>query len=616
MAWKSSCGRTGGLLLVAMGLSVVFSQSAHADISRGPCRVTKQVDAPAKMRDGVTLLADIYRPTDAGNYPVILMRLPYDKSIAQTYVYAPPEFYASHCYIVVVQDVRGQYASQGTFYPFRDEMKDGYESVEWAAALPGSSGKLGMYGFSYVGATQWLAAVMRPPHLAAIVPGMTSSDYYDGWSYEGGAWSLAFEESWPIFTIAMVNARRTGDQSSVAKILDAASKIAQTYNYLPLNDYPWLSPGIPAIAGYFYDWLAHNTWDDYWQQWSIRTRYGRVQVPVLNVAGWYDVFLNGSVENFVGMRKLGGSDVARAAQRLVIGPYIHYPWTSKVGDVDFGSEATNPIDELQLAWFDHWLKGKDNGANHQAALRVFVMGANRWREASDWPIPGTRFTKYYLHSLGEANTRFGNGRLDTDAPAADEPADHYRYDPADPVPSRGGHSCCTPEVAPVGPYDQAEIELRADVLVYSTPTLQQPVEVTGPISLTLFATSSALDTDWTAKLVDVYPDGRAINLNNGIIRARYRESLEHTSPITPGQTYEYRFSIWPTSNVFLAGHKIRLEISSSNFPHYDRNPNTGHPFGVDAVVLAADQTVHHDAPRASFVMLPIIPEPMQPVAQQ
>jgi len=615
MFHESPC-RTGTLLLGAIALLVLLSPSAHADSSKGPCTVTKQADVAAKMRDGVTLLADVYRPTEAGSYPVILMRLPYDKSTAQTYVYASPEFYASHCYIVAIQDVRGQYASQGTFYAFRDEMNDGYDSVEWAAALQGSNGKVGMYGFSYVGATQWLAAVMQPPHLATIVPAMTSSDYYDGWSYEGGAWSLAFEESWPIFTIALASARRTGDQSSVAKIVDAAGKIAQTYNHLPLTDYPWLSPGVPTVAGYFYDWLAHDTWDDYWQQWSIRKRYGRVQVPVLNFAGWYDVFLNGSIENFVGMRKEGGSDVARSAQRLVIGPYIHFPWNAKVGDVDFGFEAINPIDGLQLAWFDHWLKGKDNGADREAAVRVFVMGVNRWRDAADWPIPGTRFTKYYLRSLGEANTRFGNGRLDTDAPMADEPPDHYRYDPNDPVPSRGGHSCCTPEVAPVGPYDQAEIEQRADVLVYSTPVLQQPVEVTGPISLTLFAASSAVDTDWTAKLVDVYPDGRAINLNNSIIRARYRDSLEHTSPISPGQTYKYVINIWPTSNLFLPGHKIRLEISSSNFHNYDRNPNTGHPFGVDAVMQPADQTVHHDAQHASFVMLPIIPEPMRPLARQ
>ena len=457
-----------------------WSVAAQAAPPKGPCAVSKQIDVPAKMRDGVTLLADVYRPTEAGSYPVLLMRLPYNKTTAQTYVYASPEYYASQCYIVAIQDVRGQYASQGVFYAFKNEMEDGYDSVEWAAALPGSNGKVGMYGFSYVGATQWLAAVMRPPHLAAIAPAMTSSDYYDGWSYEGGAWSLAFEESWPIQTIALVSARRTGEQSAVAKINEATGMIAKTYDYLPLHDYPWLSPGLPAVAGYFYDWIAHDTWDDYWRQWSIRKDYGRVQVPALNFDGWYDVFLNGAVENYVGMRKDGGSDAARSAGRLVIGPYMHLPWNRKSADVDFGSEADNPIEDLQVAWFDHYLKGKDNGADKAPPVRVFVMGADRWRDADNWPIPGTQFTSYYLHSLGEANSSGGNGRISTDKPAADEPPDRYVYDPANPVPSRGGHSCCTPDVAPVGPANQADIEGRGDVLVYSTPTLDHAVEVTGP----------------------------------------------------------------------------------------------------------------------------------------
>jgi uncharacterized protein len=256
-------------LFGAVSSAAFLSIAAAAAVPKGPCTVSKQVDVPAKMRDGVTLLADVYRPTEPGDYPVLLMRLPYNKKTAQTYVYASPEFYASQCYIVAIQDVRGQYASQGVFYAFQNEMQDGYDSVEWAASLPGSNGKVGMYGFSYVGATQWLAAVMRPPHLVAISPAMTSSDYYDGWSYEGGAWSLAFEESWPIQTIALVSARRTGDQSAVAKITDATGMLSKTYEYLPLKDYPWLSPGIPAVAGYFYDWLAHDTWDDYWRQWSI-----------------------------------------------------------------------------------------------------------------------------------------------------------------------------------------------------------------------------------------------------------------------------------------------------------------------------------------------------------
>jgi putative CocE/NonD family hydrolase len=610
------CCRAAQLLLGMAALLAASAAPARAEPPKGPCTVAKEGDVPARMRDGIILFADVYRPKETGSFPVILMRLPYNKTAAQTYVYASPEFYASQCYIVAIQDVRGQYASEGTFYAFRDEMNDGHDSVEWAASLPGSNGKVGMYGFSYVGATQWLAAVMQPPHLTAIVPAMTSSDYYDGWSYEGGAWSLAFQESWPIQTLALVNARRSGDQSLVAKIAEATGKLSQTYTYLPLKDYPWLSPGVPAVAGYFYDWIGHNTWDDYWQQWSIRTRYGRVRVPALNYGGWYDVFMNGTIENFVSMRKQGGSEVARAGQKLVIGPYIHLPWQQKVGELDFGPEAANPIESLQVPWFDHWLKGKDNGVERQPAVRVFVMGANRWREAADWPIPDTRFTKYYLHSRGAANSMFGNGALSTREPAADEAPDRYRYDPADPVPSRGGHSCCTSDVAPVGPFNQAEIEQRADVLVYSTASLEQPVELTGPISLTLFAASSAVDTDWTAKLVDVHPDGRVINLNNGIVRASFRDSLEHPTPITPGQIYRYVINIWPTSNVFLAGHRIRLEVSSSNFPHYDRNPNTGHPFGVDAQVQVADQTVYHDPQHASFVTLPIINEPMRPLAAQ
>jgi putative CocE/NonD family hydrolase len=608
-----------GALSSAIGLAALCAgQPARAlapnQEPNGPCTVQRQLDVPATMRDGTVLLSDVYRPRQDGSYPVILMRLPYNKASAQTYVYGSPAFYASQCYIVV-QDVRGSYASQGEFYPFRHEMEDGYDTVEWAAALPGSSGKVGMYGFSYVGATQWLAATQKPPHLAAIAPAMTSSDYYDGWSYEGGAFALAFEESWPVSDLAPVTATRLGDQSLLERLTRAKADIRATYGFLPIQDYPPLAPDRPELAGYFYDWVRHPTWDDYWKRWSIRLRYGDVQVPALNQAGWYDVFLNGSVENFVRMREEGGSPAARAGQRLVIGPYIHIPWVRKTGEVDFGPEADNRADERQLRWFDHWLKGAPNGAEKDPAVRVFVMGANTWREADDWPIPGTRFTKYYLHSYGTANSSNGNGGLSTEAPRADEPADRFRYDPADPVPSRGGHSCCFAELAPVGPADQAEVEKRADVLVYSTPPLDAPVEVTGPISLTLFAATSAPDTDWTAKLVDVYPDGRAINLNNGIVRARYRNSLERTEPVEPGKAYEYTVQIWPTSNLFAAGHRIRLEVSSSNFPHYDRNPNTGRPFGTDRETVPADQTVYHDAAHPSVLTLPVMPEPVRTAAR-
>jgi putative CocE/NonD family hydrolase len=605
------------VLFAAALASATFSgtHSARAlaphQVPDGPCKFVRQSNVPAMMRDGSTLLADVYIPVAEGTFPVLLMRLPHNKESAQTYVYGSPAWYASQCYIVAIQDVRGTYASTGDFYPFRDELNDGYDSVEWAAGLPQSNGKVGMYGFSYVGATQWLAAIQAPPHLAAIAPAMTSSDYYDGWAYEGGAFALAFDESWPVSDLAPVAARRSGVQALVEQLDKAKALLHAHYSYLPIRGYPWLFPDKPQIAGYFYDWVDHPTWDAYWKQWSPRLHYADVKVPALNESGWYDVFLNGAIENFVGMRKEGGSPEARAGQRLVIGPYIHLPWERKTGEVDFGAAADNRADERQLRFFDHWLKGEPNGLETDPPVQVFVMGANAWRGATDWPIPGTKFTKYYLRSYGEANSSGGNGMLTTERPPL-EPADHFTYDPADPVPSKGGHSCCFANLAPLGPYDQSELEKRADVLVYSTPPLDKPVEVTGPITLTLYAASSAEDTDWTAKLVDVYPDGRAINLNNGIIRARYRDSLEHPDPITPDTVYRYTIAIWPTSNLFRVGHRIRLEVSSSNFPQYDRNPNTGDRFGTDARLVTASQRVYHDRRRPSALVLPIMPEPVAP----
>jgi hypothetical protein len=393
---------------------------------------------------------------------------------------------------------------------------------------------------------------------------------------------------------------------------EAVGKLAETYNHLPLATYPWLFPERRDIAPHFYDWIEHNTFDDYWKQWSIRTRYEKVRVPALNFSGWFDVFMNGAIENFTGMRARGGSDSARKGQELVVGPWIHLPWQPKVGEMDFGPQAQNPVAELQLRWFDYWLKGKNNGVDAEPPVRMFVMGANQWRSADSWPIPGTRFTEYCLHSRGAANTRFGNGWLSTEKPTADQAPDRYRYDPANPVPSKGGHSCCRAEPAPVGPFDQAQIQERADVLVYTTPPLEQPVEVTGPIAVTLYASSSASDTDFTAKLTDVHPDGKAILLNNGILRASFRDSLEKPTPIEPGKVYEYQIAIWPTSNLFKAGHRIRLEISSSNFPHYDRNPNTGRRFGSDSALKVAEQTVYHDPRRPSRIVLPIMPQPTLP----
>jgi len=578
----------------------------------GSCAYTERDDVPATMRDGTVLRANVFTPNDPGSYPVILMRLPYNKDVAQTYVYAMPGFYASHCYVVVIQDVRGQYKSDGAFYTFRNEATDGYDTIEWAAGLPKANGKVGMYGFSYPGATQWLPATLRPPHLVTIVPAMTSSDYHDGWTYEGGALDQSFAEDWPMSTIANSAVRRYPDGQALDAEMNQAIKDEFTlwYWHLPLKSFPPLHPEDPRVAPYFFDWLEHPDNDAYWQQWSIRRRYQDVIVPVLNFDGWYDIFLNGALENFNGMRTRGGSELARTATRLVVGPWVHIPWDRKVGQIDFGPDATNPIDDLQLRWFDHWLKGADNGVDKDPRVRIFVMGANKWRTADSWPLPGTRYRTYYLHSGGRANTLHGNGSLSTRRthPRGRAHTDHYRYNPADPVPSLGGRFQAS---VPGGPYDQDRMLRRDDVLVYSTPKLRKDTEVTGPITVTLYAKSSARDTDWTAKLDDVHPDGRSMLIEYGIQRARYRKSETHPTLIRPGRIYKYTIRVWPTSNLFGAGHRIRLEISSSNFPMWDRNPNTGHPFAQDAQTRVARQTIYHDARHRSAITLPIVSSPIK-----
>jgi putative CocE/NonD family hydrolase len=598
-----------GVLALA-GLLVPASGPAAAKAAPSKCSYTSRKDVPARMRDGTILRANVFTPTGPSSHPIILMRLPYNKDVAQTYVYAQPSFYAAHCYVVVIQDVRGQYKSDGSFYTFRNEATDGYDTIEWAARLPHANGRVGMYGFSYPGATQWLPATLRPPHLVTIIPAMTSSDYHDGWTYEGGALDLSFAEDWPLTTIANSAVRRYPDGAALDASMNQAAKdeFGTWYWHLPLKNYPPLHPGDPRVAPYFFDWLKHPGNDAYWQQWSIRPRYRQVTVPTLDFDGWYDIFVSGALQNFEGMRRQGGSQAGREGTKLVVGPWVHLPWSRKVGQIDFGPQAVNPIDALQLRWFDYWLKGARNGIDTDPAVRVFVMGADKWRSADAWPIPGTVYRSYYLHSQGDANTLTGTGTLSTSPPASGETTtDRYRYDPSNPVPSFGGRFQSS---VPGGPYDQRPVEQRPDVLVYSTPALAQDVEVTGPITMTLYAASSAPDTDWTAKLTDVYPDGTSMLIQYGIQRARYRVSETHPTPIQPGKIYKYTIQVWPTSNLFKVGHQIRLEISSSNFPMYDRNPNTGHPFGQDADLQVARQTIYHDLQHPSAITLPVMPHPL------
>jgi putative CocE/NonD family hydrolase len=606
-------------LPVLLACTLALSAAAQASDT---CTYTVSTDVPATMRDGTILRANVFTPNEPGIYPILLQRRPYNKDIAvsppQPKTFAWPGFWASQCYIVVVQDVRGQYKSDGTFYTFANEAADGYDTIEWAATLPKSNGKVGTWGISYPGATQLLPATLRPPHLAAMVPGNTSSDYHDGWTYEGGALDLSFAEDWPLTLIANSAVRHFPDGAALDAEMNQAVKdeFTKTYWLLPLKDFPPLHPEDPRVAPYFFDWLRHPDNDAYWQQWSIRSRYDQITVPALLFDCWYDIFINGQLENFNGLRRKGGSKVAREGAQLVVGPWVHLDWRQQVGQLDFGPEANNPINEIQLRFFDYWLKGIQNGVDRDPKVRIFVMGANKWRTANEWPLPGTVYQKYYLHSTAGANTASGDGWLSTKKPEVNDDAparsrrrieeaatDRYTYDPADPVPSIGGRFQAS---VPGGPYDQRPVLGRPDVLVYTTAPLENDVEVTGPISVTLYASSSATDTDFTAKLDDVYPDGTSMLIEYGIQRARYRDSGTNPTLIKPGKIYEYKINVWPTSNLFKTGHRIRLEISSSNFPMWDRNPNTGHPFAQDAALQEADQVIYHDIHHPSHITLPIM----------
>ncbi len=578
---------------------------------RGPCAVVKQPDVPARMRDGTILRADVYRPRTRHAVPVILMRTQYGKSGAQVGPsrYQPPDWFASHCYLVVVQDIRGQGNSDGQFSEFTNDQDDGYDSVEWAAALPGSNAKVGMYGSSYVGATQWLAAVTAPPHLVTIVPANTASDYYDGWTYEGGEFRLAFVLPWAIGSIATTAAMNRHDDATVASLKAAADDTTRWLNFRPFKDLPPLQPDSATVAPWYFDWIGHSARDEYWTRWSIRDRYAAVRVPVLGFEGWYDGFLAGGIENFAGMSARGATLAARTNQRLVIGPWDHLNWGRESSAPapmlkDAGPGADSPINELMLAWYDHFLKGQDNGVSAAPRVDYFLMGANTWKSAPSWPLPQTQWRPYFLSGNAAAPSRTGS--LTTTPPGADQPRDVYTYDPIHPAPSLGGHSCCAASTGLQGPYDQTPIEARPDVVVYTSAPMTADTELTGPTTVDLWAASSAPDTDFTAKLTAVKPDGRVINLNNGILRAAFKDSLSQPQLITPGRPYEYQIAIWPTSYLLRVGERIRVEISSSDYPQFAPNPNTGERFGQNTATHPAVQTILHDAAHPSRVILPVI----------
>ena len=566
---------------------------------------------PLMLRDGIITYVDVFRPDTSGKFPALLQRTPYDKSVSRTGTFDPIRA-ATNGYAVVIQDVRGRHSSDGEFYTFVNETDDGYDSVEWVAGQPWCTGKVGMFGTSYVGATQWLAAKSKPPSLAGIAPGLTASDYHEGWTWQGGAFELGFNLSWAIGALGVDNWPNLSHRlllpaEQVEAIIDVKDDLTTGYQHLPLRDLPDLEG---PLSPYYYDWLAHPEYDAYWKRISIEDSYSEITVPAFNFGGWYDIFLGGIMRNYVGMREMGATEEARSGQRLTIGPWVHAGGQAAVsGEYNFGTRAAAGklgLQGLILRFYDHWLKGEDNGVADEQPVRIFVMGENVWRLEDEWPLSRAQEIKYYLHSGGKANTLNGDGWLSPETPA-DEPPDVYVYNPIDPVPTRGGGLCCDQAFQAPGVYDQRPIETRPDVLVYTTPPLERDTEVTGPVTVTLYASSSARDTDFTAKLLDVEPSGYARNLTDGIIRARYRQPRAPANLIQPNQVYEFTIDLWATSNLFKQGHRIRLEVSSSNFPRFDRNTNTGEAIGTDAGLISALQTVLHSSESPSHVTLPIVP---------
>ena len=553
---------------------------------------------PIRMRDGVVLYADVYRPVGSVRHPVLVSRTPYSTERFPT-AYEAGVYFSRRGYAYVFQDVRGRHESDGRWEPFRDDGHDGYDTIEWAAKQPWSNGKVGMQGGSYLGQNQWRAAQAAPPALVTMFPSVASTSIYHDWMTLNGAWRLSFNFGWgPVRQESRIM------QNPGAHTVDGLHAIHydEVQRHLPLSTMQQL---VGRKAKFYDDWLAHPDYDAYWKPLNAEEMFAKIGVPVHTFGGWFDIFSQGTLRGYVGMSQKGPTERIRRGSNLVIGAWGHGS-SQKTGDIDFGPAAHVNELALQLRWYDYWLKGIDNGLASEPPVKLFVMGRNEWVLENEYPLARTDYRPLYFASGGGANTSQGDGRLTWNKPSGSSAPDRFRYDPNDPVPSVGGNNCCgTP--TPAGPRDQRKIEDRRDILVYTSEPLEQELEVTGPIKVVLFAASDAVDTDFVAKLVDVHPDGTSYNMAEGAVRARYRDNLAAPSPLTPGKVYRFEIDLVGTSVAFLKGHRMRVHVTSSHFPQFDRNPNTGARFGTTKEVRVAEQTIHHDAERPSHIVLPVIP---------
>jgi putative CocE/NonD family hydrolase len=553
--------------------------------------VTLERGVACRLSDGTVLRSDHYYPAGGDKHPTILMRQPYGRDIASTVVYAHPIWFARRGYNVVIQDVRGRGGSEGEFYPFRYEGRDGAETIAWLRTRPESNGRVGMYGFSYQGSTQLLAAAEQPEGLECIAPAMTACDLYAGWFYHNGALRLASSQGWGM-QMLKEDAVRLGLQDARERLGAAWTSLrAQTWA-MPYAEHP--ATADPALPSYVRDWFEHDAPGEYWSAMDVSTRADRITVPALHVSGWYDTYLEGSVRGFDLLRRHAGTDHARENQYLLAGPWVHIPWGDRVGESDLGQAALLDTDELLLRWFDHWLKDAGTFAG-EPKVRHFAIGANAWCAAEDWQ--GGSSKTFFLHSGGRAESRKGDGALSLE-PASVEPADVFVYDPEVPVMSPGGPQGVS------GPTDQASLEMGNNLLVYTSAELQEPLHVFGAPKVVLYATTSAGSADFVAKLVRVLPSGRAEFCCIGIARSNHLFAGAYTQDVV----HKWEFSLEPTSTVFAKGERVRLEVAGCAFPLYDRNPSNAtrpslmSPWNWER----STHRVFHDAGRPSSLELPVV----------
>jgi len=601
-----------GSVFAATGISALYvGQTPPRRYSWPPAkhqvRIEENVLVP--MRDGIKLSTDLYFPVGVeGKLPVVLIRTPYNKDGYRRNLRSSARQFAGHGYAVAVQDKRGRFASEGDYVVQGGDVNDGYDTVDWLAKQSWSNGNVGTIGCSYEGDVQILQSQARHPNLKAMIPqaagssiGAAGNRYYYFGARKGGNVELAGGLGW-----FANNGNKV--RSKPSKNLPE-SRFREIWGTLPLVGMVERAGGPPT------DWndiVSRELTDPWWDQFGYLKGNERFDVPALHINSWYDFGVAETLLEFNLLRTNAVSARARDNQFVVISPTSHcrseFGTTSRtiVGEREVG-DAQFDYYNLYLRWFDHWLRGADNGVTKMPKVQIYVMGRNEWRGEGEWPLARTRYTKYYLHSDGHANSRSGTGALSV-APPQQEPADKYTYDPGKPVPSRGGPLCCTgtPD-APEGSFDQSEVEARRDVLVYTTPALKTGVEVTGPIKAVLYVSSSAKDTDFTVKLVDVYPDGKAYNVQEGILRARHREGFDKKVWMKPNEVYEVTVDLEATSNYFAPGHRIRVEVSSSNFPRFDRNLNTGGDNYDETTWVVAENLIHHSARRPSHILLPVVP---------